>query len=270
MAKRVTKLQVTLCLFIVLMLALCLLNLNPSHTRALNLSDYFEIKYQPVQFSKTDIQTGEVFYARIRGEAICIQDLPVPVSRATIISRVLTQSKTTDIAEVILNPSYSIDINAFPNKIGGSYDIDERIELQFPQDSLSGDYTLVAELIKAEVYILGGWNDVTRYLPSTQPMGSVTYRATTQPAPAPSPTSSPTPSPTLSPTPGLTPSPTPSLASSLMPGLTSSPTLSPVPSPIPDSTTESNFHWWWVTLGLILAGAAAAVAYLLWWRRRGV
>ena len=224
------------------MLAVCLLNLNPSHTRALNLSDYFEIKYQPVQFSKADVQTGEVFYARIRGEARCIQNLPVPVRQATIISRVLAQSKTTDIAEVILNPSYSIDIYAFPNKAGESYSIDQQISLQFPQESLSGDYTLVGEVIKAEVYVLGGWNNVTSYLPSTQTMGSVTYRVTTQPAPTPSPT------------PSLMPSPTPS----------------PAPSPIPDSTTGSNFHWWWVALGLILAGVVAAVAYLLWWRRRGV
>jgi len=165
-------------LAIALVLAISLVPISTSPAAAITLGDYFQISYDPVEFSQTEIHGNEVFYATIKGRATCIEDLPSPynmVSEASITSRVVAQHQVSGTSE-ILNPSYTITIKPFPTKKGDTYTIEKVIPLQFPEGSESGDYNVLGELIEAKAKALL-WIDVTSYLPSSQAMGSVTYIA---------------------------------------------------------------------------------------------
>jgi len=166
---------------IVLVLAAFLIPLSPSPAAAISLGDYFQISYDSIEFKQTEIHGNEVFYATIKGEATCIEDLPVPVSEASITSRVVAEHQINGTSE-ILNPSYTVTIKPFPNKKGDTTEINKVIPLQFPGESESGDYDVVGELIEAKVKVLL-WIDVTSYLPSSQAMGSVTYIASSMNSP---------------------------------------------------------------------------------------
>jgi len=172
MIKRAARYQKALFLFAALVAAICVLIAEVSTVQALNVSDYFKFSYQPVQFSKTDIYPDEVFYAHITGEVTCKKSSPV--TAASITNRVVAQHQTTGDVEV-LNASYTVNISPFPNKVGQIYNIDQQINLQFPQGSLSGNYNVRGEVIKAKVKYMGMWFDATQYLPPSQAMGSVTY-----------------------------------------------------------------------------------------------
>ena len=71
-------------LAIALVLAAFLIPISASPVAAINISDYFEISYEPVTFvdangdPKTEIYGDEIFYARIRGSATCTKDLAFP------------------------------------------------------------------------------------------------------------------------------------------------------------------------------------------------
>jgi len=162
---------------IALVLAISLVPISTSPVAAISVGDYFQISYDAVEFSQTEIHGNEVFYATIKGEAICIEDLPVPVSEARVTSRVVAEHQASGDEET-LNPSYTITIKPSPNKKGDTTEINKVIPLQFPEESESGDYDVVAELIEAKVQALL-WIDVTNYLPPSQAMGLVTYIAST-------------------------------------------------------------------------------------------
>ena len=167
-------------LLVALILALCLVPIASSPVAALDtvsVAGYFEITYEPVEFSKTEINGNEVFYATVEAEATCTNDLPLPVSEAQITGCVTATHQASG-AKVTLNPSYTVTISSFPNKKGETSSASRDISLQFPEESQSGTYSVVGELIKAEVNILIiGWLTVTPLLPESQPMGSVTYVA---------------------------------------------------------------------------------------------
>jgi len=164
------------CLLIGLILALSLVPNYSSPAVALSIEDYFEISYEPVEFSKTDIHGDEIFYATIKGTATCTNSLPLPVSEAWI-SGLVTATHQVNGAKVTLNPSYKVTIAPFPNKKGEITQARQDVPLQFPVNSQSGAYSVVGELIEAKVNTLIGWLTVTSYLPPSQTMGSVTYVA---------------------------------------------------------------------------------------------
>ncbi|MBN2187603.1 MAG: PKD domain-containing protein [Dehalococcoidia bacterium] len=161
---------------IALMLAILLVPIGTSPVAAISVGDYFEISYA-FEFSQTEIQGNEVFYATIKGEAICIEDMPIPVSEASLTSRVVAQHRTSG-KEETLNPSYTVTIKPFPTKKGDTTEIDKVIPLQFPEESEPGGYDVVGELIEGRVKAVF-WIDVTGYLPQFQAAGSVTYIAST-------------------------------------------------------------------------------------------
>jgi hypothetical protein len=162
------------CLLIGLILALSLVPNYSSPVAALSIEDYFEISYEPVGFSKTDIYGDEVFYATIKATATCINSLPLPVSEARI-TGLVTATHQVSGAKVTLNSSYKVTIDPFPNKEGEITQARQDVPLQFPEGSQSGTYSVVGELIEAKVNTLIGWLTVTSYLPPSQTMGSVTY-----------------------------------------------------------------------------------------------
>ena len=241
--KQVTRLGLGSFLFVALVVSGCLVIIGAPISRAISIADYFEVNYQSIELSKTTINADEVFYARVRGEVRCKQDMPVSVSQAIITGRVIAQHKTTGTV-VVLNPVYTIVINPFPSKQGEIYSIDRQISLQFPQGNPSGDYTVAGELIEANVELLSLWTSVTNYLPQSQSMGSVTHIALSQPSPAPppggggggAPITMPTPTPTLTPTTTPTPTPTPWLGAEGAGGAAEAPTTMPTPTPMPTST----------------------------------
>ncbi len=164
---------------VALILALCLVPIGSSPVAALDtvsVGGYFEITYEPVEFSKTEINGNEIFYATVEAEATCTNDLPLPVTEARITARVTAEHQVSG-AKVTLKPSYTVTISPFPNKKGETSSESVVVSLQFPEESQSGTYSVVGESIEARVNTLIGWLTVTSYLPPSQVMGSVTYVA---------------------------------------------------------------------------------------------
>jgi len=162
---------------ITLISLLCLVTISASPVFALNLGDYFTIDYD-IELSKTVIRGNETFYATVEGTATCNQDLPLTVSEGYVTSRIVAKHQESG-DEVILNPSYTITINRFPNNAGDSTQASEVVSLTFPSGSQPGSYDVTAKITRARINTtLLGWLTVTSYLPSTQEIGSINYIAT--------------------------------------------------------------------------------------------
>jgi hypothetical protein len=147
---------------------------TPRPVLALSLSDYFTYTYS-FTFSKINVTDGENFTVTVAGQAICVQDLPLPVSTANIISKVVARNRQTG-TEVILNPGYSISYDSgFPTKKGQTASASAQVPLSFPAGSSPGVYDVIGVISKAEVSVDGIPLDVTAYLPSTQSMGTINY-----------------------------------------------------------------------------------------------
>jgi hypothetical protein len=163
----------------------------PALALDLNPGDYFELTYSPITFDKTQVVPGEEFHTTIQGEASCYKDIPVPVSQATLTSRVIARSSGG--AEYTLNPGFTVEINPFPKKAGETYDINEPLAMKFPSGAAAGEYQVLWQLVEAKIkYSFFPATDVSNLLPKEQAMGSVnvTAPATTTPA-APAPATSP-------------------------------------------------------------------------------
>ncbi len=148
--------------------------ISPRSAAALSIYDYFVINYD-TEFSKDEIDGSEVFYATVSGTADCKQDLPLTVSNGYITSRVVAQHRESG-HKITLNPSYTINIEPFPNEKGGTTEAHVVISLKFPPGSQAGAYDIAGELIEAKVQsTFGFWFTVTPYLPSTEELGSISY-----------------------------------------------------------------------------------------------
>jgi hypothetical protein len=198
------KLGVIWCLVIALVtvVPLCLIGSPPA--AAQSADDYFQISYEPFDFSKTDIYDGEVFFTTVQAHATCIRDLPLSVNEARITGRVIAEHKVSG-TWVMLNSSYSINIKPFPDRAGETAEIDKVIYLQFPDGSESGDYNVIGDFVSVEVKILWWWQNIIDYVPQEPVMmGSLTYipsGESTTPTPNLTPTVTPTPTATSTPTP---------------------------------------------------------------------
>jgi hypothetical protein len=141
---------------------------------ALSIDDYFTYNYSFV-FSKTNIVGSETFIVTVSGQAICVQNLPLPVSTASIVSKVVARHTQTGM-EVILNPSYSIRYDSgFPSQKGQIASASAQVPLTFPSSSPAGTYDIIGQILEAKISVLVITIDVAGYLPSAQAMGTVTY-----------------------------------------------------------------------------------------------
>jgi len=202
--------MITWRLAIALIMAVSLWLFSPSLTAAQDLSEFFLLSYEPVTFDKSEINGSDVFHATIAGRATCAQNLPMPVSEASITSQVVAEHVTGG-TTVILNASYTVTIKPFPSKEGDTAEITQVVPLQFPAQAESGDYNVIGKIVEAKVEVGFLSPEVTPYLPQEQRMGLVKYTApelTPTPATMPTPASPPAPAPTLTPTPVPTPAPT--------------------------------------------------------------
>ena len=198
MRQNFTKLWVGWHVIIAFVLAILLCLLSSPPAAAQSVEEYFQISYEPVSFSKTEIHGDEVFTATIQGRASCIKDLPMSVSEARITGHVIAEHRVSG-TTVTLNSSYTTTIKPFPDKVGDTINMSEVILLQFPSHSESGDYDIIMEIVKAEIPVLLWWVDVKDYLPQgqleEQPMGSLKYIPGDEPpTPTLTPTATPEPS----------------------------------------------------------------------------
>jgi hypothetical protein len=188
--KDIYRRKILCCLAISLILAVSLWLFCPFPAVAQNLGDYFQITYDPVSFSKSEVNGGEVFYAKITGRATCTKDLPVSVSEANITWRVVAEDKA-NATRFTLNAGYTITINPFPSREGDATEINLSVPLTFHARANSGDYNVIGELIEAKVKVGFIGIGVSEYFPKSQPMGSVKYTAS-ELAYVPTPTTTPT------------------------------------------------------------------------------
>jgi len=163
-------------LLVALALVLCIVSISSSPVAALSVDDYFSYDYG-VEFSKLEILGDEVFNATITVTATCTNDLPLSVTEARITARVTAEHQTNG-SKVTLKPSYTVTVSSFPNSKGETSSESVVVSLQFPEGSQSGAYSVVGELIEAEINTsLLGPLSVTSLLPESQALGSVTYTA---------------------------------------------------------------------------------------------
>ena len=214
---------------LVLAILLCLIGSPPA--AAQSAEEYFQISYEPVSFSKTEIHGDEVFTATIQGRASCIKDLPMSVSEARITGHVIAEHRVSG-TKVTLNSSYTTTIKPFPDKAGRTVDLSEIIYLQFPNQGEPGDYDIILKIDKLEIPFLFGWFNVRSYLPQDldQPMGSLKYIPGDE-----------------SPTPTLTPTPTATSEHSTAAGLGTGT---------------------WVGIAIIISVALALAIWLIIYRRK--
>ncbi|MEE9520338.1 MAG: hypothetical protein V3V43_01245 [Dehalococcoidales bacterium] len=151
-------------------LALCLVLVGSSSAFALSVDDYFSYSYT-VELDKTELRGTELFYATVIVTAACTNDLPLAPSEASITGRIIAEHQATGTRQT-LNSSYTVTLQPFPSTAGETAYTSKVVQLQFPQGSQAGTYSIVAELIEAKVKVLI-WIDVTDYLPSSQTIGSV-------------------------------------------------------------------------------------------------
>lgn len=143
---------------------------------ALSVGDYFTYSYN-FAFSKTNIAGSEVFVVTVTGNATCVNNLPMTVSAADIVSKVIARNPQTG-ADVVLNSIYSISYDsAFPNHTGQTASVTVQVPLSFPAGSVSGSYNIIGVLSDAHILVSGISFSVKDFLPATQAMGSVTYTA---------------------------------------------------------------------------------------------
>ena len=178
-----------------LVLALLLVPAGAPPAAAQDISEYFDIGYEPAEFvdgygnPKTDVYGYETFYAKLRGNATCKQDLPSPYDQLKGLRlrfRVIAEHESD--GEVTLNGGYTITIEPLPTKATDPpAEINDDIPLKFPGGSQSGTYNVSGKLIHAEVRIGLFPTDITDQIPPeyrTLPLdGPVTYTAPPNSAP---------------------------------------------------------------------------------------
>ena len=143
---------------------------------ALSIDDYFTYTYT-FAFSKTSLIGSETFMVTASVQASCKKDLPVSVSTASIVSKVVARHLQTG-TEVILNARYSIDYLGFPNQKGQTASVSVQVPLSFPNGSPAGEYNISGRILEAKVSVLAITIDIAGYLPSSQAVGTVTYSPT--------------------------------------------------------------------------------------------
>lgn len=143
----------------------------------IRVGDYYQISYEPAEFSKTEIRGDEVFYAVGSCRTTCTGELLITPSQSETTSRYMAVHQASG-AQVVLNPSHTVILEPVPSSKGDAAEVNEVVPLQFPAESQPGEYDVVAEIVEARVKVLLWWIDVTGYVPRSQTMGSVTYVAT--------------------------------------------------------------------------------------------
>jgi hypothetical protein len=139
------------------------------------VGDYYRISYETNDLSKTEVHGGEVFSVAFKCNITCIGNLPATPSQSQTTTRFTAINRASG-SQVVLNPNYTVVINALPARKGESAVENDVVPLQFPEGSESGQYDLVVDIVESKVKVLLWWMDVSGYIPYTSmTIGSVTY-----------------------------------------------------------------------------------------------
>ena len=164
-------------LLVIVILALFPVFTSARPALALSVYDYFTIDYDTV-FSDYVIEGSEVFYATLIGTATCKRHLPLPVSSGYITSRIVAEHRGSG-DRITLESSFKLNIEPFPNNVGEIAREIMVVPLRFPAGCRSGTYDIVGELIESRAVVTTSSITfsipVSKYLPSSQEMDSVTY-----------------------------------------------------------------------------------------------
>jgi hypothetical protein len=243
MKRKISTAAIGIFLTITTILSVCLCCINsPEIAEASWPSECFSITYTAV-FSKTEILGNESFSVTIHGNATCINDSDT--CSFSVVKKARVTFNVTAVhsgSEVILQSSgYIILISPFPSTKGQSVDRTVTIPLQFPAHGEAGEYSVIANIVKAEIYISGWGNAPAGVVPAGVTLGTVSY-ATESATPTPTLTPTPTVEPTVASTaePTATPIVEPTVTPTVEP--TATPTVEPSPTPTatPSSTLTIN------------------------------
>ena len=205
--------------------------LTPPTAASESVGDYFSISYTPATFSKPNIISNEPFSVTINGNATCVDDLHITVRKVRVTGCISAEHTATG-NKVTLNPSYTIYVETQLRYPGDTVNISVTAPLHFPTSGEAGQYSVIAKTVKAEVYFLGNWSDITEMVPASVVLGSV-YYATAGTTSTPTPTPTPTPT---TPTVTATPTATATLNTTTSPTVTATPGASITPSASPSTT----------------------------------
>ena len=137
------------------------------------VGDYYRISYETDNLSETEVHPGEVFSVAFKYNITCIGNLPVTPSQSQTTTRFTAINRASG-SSVVLNPGYTVVINALPAKSGDSTVEEDVVLLQFPEGSESGHYDVVIDIVESKVKVLFFWMDVSGYIPQTSmTIGSV-------------------------------------------------------------------------------------------------
>jgi hypothetical protein len=158
-----------------LLLLIAILYFIPSQpVQALNIEDYFNINYSS-KLSQSILIGNETSVLDMSITAVCNRDLPIQPNEAQITGSLAAIHDSMSVKIVVI-PNYTINIKEFPAKSGEIYQTSQSFNIRFPSRSQTGKYTLVAESKEALVNLkIGGWINVTRYLPQSIILGSIDY-----------------------------------------------------------------------------------------------
>ena len=118
------------------LVALVVFSAVPGSVSAQSIEEYFSYS-SSVQLSQTEVVGTESFTATVNAEATSIKNFPVFASEASITGRIWAENQDSG-TRVILNSSYTLNVNPFPNDTGETTSVQVSVPLQFPAGTASG------------------------------------------------------------------------------------------------------------------------------------
>jgi len=155
---------------------------QPALALSLNPLDYYTFEYHIV-ISHTEVQVEETFSVSAGATVQCIRDLPFGIREAVVRFDVIARPSGSG-PEITLHEGYEVMVDNVPDWAGDEYELQESIDLAFPEGTAPGSYALVGRLDHVS---LDGWN-VTSMVPSsarTISVGAIACVVEEEPPPPP-------------------------------------------------------------------------------------
>jgi hypothetical protein len=238
-----------------LLLTAILFFITSQPVQALNIGDYFNINYSS-KLSRSILTGNETSVLDMSITAVCNRDVPIQPIEAQI-TGILAATHDKTGQRIVLVPNYTMNIDKFPAKSGEIYQTSQCFIIRFSSGSQTGKYTLTAESKEALVNLkIGGWINVTRYLPQSITLGSIDYTADNTIGEVTS---------DLPDTPGIVPSTIPGLVQTI------SEATSTHPDPVqPDQDSPKNNYWLPAVIVVVLGIICGVVIGILFTRKKNI
>jgi len=158
--------------------------LTPGPAVALDLDpfEYYEVDYH-IAFSDAEVEPGEEFSITVGAHILCTKDMPFGADEATVVFSASARHADNGTEEMLLD-EYEVIVTDVPDWQGDTFDLEESVDLAFPDGVDPGQYEVVAEVEHAS---LDGWN-ITALIPGgyrSVPVGPITVTSPEVEPPAP-------------------------------------------------------------------------------------